>query len=89
MTLADVQAVVVAAASIDLANELALRLAAVAGARRAELAALRWDDLRDGMLTIDSAVEVVRKGDRRPELRDAPTKTAMSAPCASTPTPWP
>lgn len=76
MTLADVQAVVVAAASIDLAAELALRLAAVAGAGRAELAALRWNDLRDGLLTIDSAVEVVRKGDRRPDLRDVATKTA-------------
>jgi integrase len=76
MTAADVRAVVVAAGTIDPAAELALRLAAVAGARRAELAALRWDDLRDAMLTIDSAVEVVRKGDRRPDLRDAATKTA-------------
>jgi integrase len=28
------------------------------------------------MLTIDSAVEVVRRGDRRPQVRDAATKTA-------------
>jgi integrase len=76
MTLADVQAVIVAATLIDPAAELALRLAAVAGARRAELAALQWSDVHDGMLTIDSAVEVVRRGDRRPEVRDAATKTA-------------
>jgi integrase len=76
MTLEDVHAVLAAAASIDLAAELALRLAAVAGVRRAELAALRWVDVADGMLTIDSAVETVRRGDGRPELRDAPTKTA-------------
>jgi hypothetical protein len=34
---------------------------AMTGARRAELAALRWSDVDDdGMLTIDSAIEVVR-----------------------------
>ena len=69
-------AVIVAAALIDPAAELALRLAAVAGARRAELAALQWGDVHDGMITIDSAVEIVRRGERRPGVRDAPTKTA-------------
>ncbi len=34
-----------------------LRLAAVTGARRAELAALQWTDVADGVLTIDSAIE--------------------------------
>jgi integrase len=53
-----------------------LRLAAVAGARRAELVALQWSDVHDGMLTIDSSIEIVRRGDGRPELRDAATKTA-------------
>jgi len=76
MSLEDVQAVLAAAATIDPAAALALRLAAVAAARRAELAALRWVDVRGGLLTIDSAVEVVRRGGGRPELRDAPTKTA-------------
>jgi integrase len=72
----DLRAVIAAATAIDDAAGLALRLAAVAGARRAELAALRWTDERDGMLTIDSAVEVLRDGDGGRELRDAPTKTA-------------
>src|SRR5207249_2739415 len=50
MTLEEVRAVLAAAATIDPAAELALRLAAVAGARRAELAALRWTDVADSML---------------------------------------
>jgi hypothetical protein len=48
MTLAAVQAVIVAAALIDPAAELALRLAAVAGARRAELAPLQWTTCTTG-----------------------------------------
>ena len=76
MSLEDVHAVLAAAATVDPAAEVALRLAAVAGVRRAELAALRWDDVRDGLLTIDSAIETVRRGSGHPELRDAPTKTA-------------
>ena len=50
MTVDDVRAVMTAAASIDPAAELAFRIAAVAGARRAELASLRWTDERDGQL---------------------------------------
>jgi len=46
------------------------------GARRSELAALRWTDVDDGMLTIDSAIEVIRHPGEPRELRDAPTKTA-------------
>lgn len=76
MSVDDVRAVIAAAAEIDEAAGLALRLAAVAGARRAELAALRWRDERDGLLTIDSAIEVLRDGEAARELRDAPTKTA-------------
>lgn len=58
---------------------LALRLAAIAGARRAELAALRWDDVHGGELTIDSAIEVLTLSDGKPELRDATTKRPMFA----------
>jgi integrase len=76
MSVDEVRAVMAAAATIDPAAALALRLAAVAGARRAELAALQWTDQRDGMLTIDSAIEITSRGGRRPEFRDAATKTS-------------
>ena len=76
MSVDDVRAVVEAATAIDPAAGLALRIAAVAGARRAELAALQWTDEVDGLLTIDSAIEITKRGDGQPELRDAPTKTA-------------
>jgi integrase len=76
MTLDDVRAVMTAAAQIDPAAVLAFRIAAVTGARRAELAALRWTDVADGQLTIDSAIEIVMRGDGSPVLRDAATKTA-------------
>lgn len=71
---------VLEAASFDPAAALALRLAAVTGARRAELAALRWDDLEGRRLTIDSSVAIERHGrrgnPRPPTLRDGATKTA-------------
>jgi integrase len=55
----------------------ALRLAAVSGARRSELAGLRWDRIVDGRLIIDQAVTIDRThpvGD--PErLQVTPTKT--------------
>ncbi len=76
MTLDDVRAVMAAAATIDPAALLGLRIAAVAGARRAELAALQWTDVVDSQLTIDSAIEFVKRGDGSPEMRDAATKTA-------------
>jgi len=76
MSLADVRAVMTAAAEIDPAAALAFRVAAMTGARRSELAALRWTDVDDGMLTIDSAIEVIRHPGESRELRDAPTKTA-------------
>ncbi|MDQ1493360.1 MAG: hypothetical protein QOJ23_5874 [Actinomycetota bacterium] len=67
-------------AGFDPAAALALRIAAVAGARRAELAALRWSDLAGDQLTIDSAIETKRHGRRGDPmavtLTDAPTKTA-------------
>jgi integrase len=77
MTLDEVRAVIKTARELDPAAGLALRLAAVAGLRRAELAALRWNDLNGSCLTIDKSVEVVRTEERgKPELRVALTKTA-------------
>jgi integrase len=76
MSVDEVRAVMATAATIDPAAALALRLAAVAGARRAELAALQWTDQRDRMLTIDSAIEFDTSGDGTREFRDAATKTA-------------
>jgi integrase len=78
MTLEDVRAVLAAAREIDRAAELALRIAAVAGARRAEIAALRWTDFDGERLTIDRSVEVRRDADNKgaPGLVEAPTKTA-------------
>ena len=80
MSADEVRRVLTAAASFDPAAALALRIAAVAGARRAELAALRWSDLVGDRLTIDSAIETERHGSRgdpmAPTLTDAPTKTA-------------
>jgi len=57
---------------------IAMRLAAVTGARRSELAALRWEDLVGCRLTIDSSIVVLRHTSSRskPTLRDDPTKTA-------------
>ncbi len=71
MSLDDVRAVIAAAGEFDPAAALALRLPAMTGARRAELAALRWTDVDDdGMLTIDSAIEVIRHpGEQRAARR--------------------
>jgi integrase len=61
---------------------MALRLAAVTGARRSELAAMRWEDFHfdgvgTGRITIDSSIAIIRVGDySKPELRDDATKTA-------------
>jgi integrase len=80
MTADEVRRVLDTAAGFDAAAALALRIAAVAGARRAELAALRWSDVAGDRLTIDSAIETERHGRRgdpmAPTLTDAPTKTA-------------
>jgi integrase len=76
----EVRRVIGAATTIDEAAGLCLRIAAVTGARRGELAALRWDDLDGCLLTIDSSVAIVRHGDKTaratPTLRDDATKTA-------------
>ena len=78
MTPDEVRPVLAAAHDIDPAAELALRLAAMTGARRAELAALRWTDLDGDRLTIERAIVIVRSEEHRgdPDLRDEPTKTA-------------
>jgi len=76
MSVEEVQAVIAAAREVDPLAALALRLAAVAGARRAELAALRWDDVDGDKLTIDSSVAERRGDEDGPELIDQPTKTA-------------
>lgn len=65
---------------VEPAAAAALRLAAVTGARRSELAALRWEDLDGDRLTIDSSLTIIRHGSqserRPPTLRADPTKTA-------------
>ena len=79
MSAADVRAVVLAGHSIGAEVGLMLQLAAVTGARRAELAALRWEDVADGVVTIDSAIETDRRSGStvladarpRPQIRGA------------------
>jgi integrase len=65
---------------VEPAAPIALRLAAITGARRSELAALRWSDLDGDRLTIDSSLAIIRHGTpdapSKPTLRDDPTKTA-------------
>ena len=79
MSAEDVQAVLAAGRGIEERAELMLRIAAVTGARRSELAALRWDDLVGTRIRIDSAIATFRLGDRtdkrEPELTDQATKT--------------
>jgi integrase len=75
MTPEDAIAVIKAATDIDPLAGLALRVAAVAGARRAEIAALRWVELRGSVLTVDSSVHIVRNADST-TLVDSRTKTA-------------
>ncbi|MCP5025286.1 MAG: site-specific integrase [Actinomycetia bacterium] len=56
---------------------LALRLASVAGARRSELAGLRWDRVVGGRLVVDQAITIDRThpiGDPA-RLKVTPTKT--------------
>lgn len=76
MSVEEVQAVLVAAAKVDPGAGLAIRLAAVTGARRSELAALRWNDLEGARLRIDSSVAVLRRGGEDPQLVDDVTKTS-------------
>ncbi len=75
----DVRAVIAAGSALDVAAGLAFRLAAVTGARRSELCALRWTDLVGDKLTIDSSISIERHGSgsdkRKPALTDGATKT--------------
>lgn|GEM_PF-417080 len=73
----DVRTVIEAAQALDAAAGLALRLAAVAGLRRAELAALQWTDfdIETGQLTVDSSI-TVRGSEDGSVLVDSVTKTA-------------
>jgi integrase len=79
MSAADVRAVIESAGRLDPAAGVAFRLAAVTGARRAELCALVCTDLDGDRLTIDSSIAIERSGsvdDRQvPALVDAATKT--------------
>ena len=75
MSAADVRRVIAVGDEIGAEVGLMLRLAAVTGARRSELAALQWTDVADGVLMIDSAIEIDRRSGRT-VLSDAPTKTA-------------
>ncbi len=75
MSADEVRAVIAAARDIDPAAAVALRLAAVAGLRRAELAALQWSDLDDSQLRVDSSACVIRR-DGESSVADVPTKTA-------------
>lgn len=74
MTNEEVQLVLRSAATIDPAAEIALRIAAVGGLRRGEIAALQWSDVVDRQLVVDSAMVVDRNGDDVVVV-DAPTKT--------------
>jgi integrase/predicted nucleotidyltransferase len=74
MTADDVRTAIAAADEIDPAAGVALRLAAVAGLRRAELAALRWTDLVGNQLTVDSSATIVRR-DGESWVEDVATKT--------------
>ncbi len=74
MTDQDVQRVIRAASEINEFAGLAIRLAAETGARRGELAGLRWANHAESLLIIDSQVIISnRDGNRIPELH--PTKT--------------
>ncbi len=68
----------VARGAVEPQAALALRLAAVTGARRSELAALRWEDLKGRQITIDSSIAILRDpgAGAKPVLRDDLTKTA-------------
>jgi integrase len=74
----EVRRVLAAAPEVHEMAPIALRLAAITGARRSELAALRWADLDGSILTIDSALVAVREGSGETlttEVRDQTTKT--------------
>lgn len=73
----EVRQVIAAAQRLDAGAGVALRLAAVGGLRRAEVAALQWTDfdLEAGRLTVDSAITIVRDAELGAAPVDSPTKT--------------
>jgi integrase len=79
MTAGEVRAVIEAAGRLDPSAGVAFRLAAITGARRAELCALVCADLDGDRLTIDSSIAIERTGSiaqrQVPTLIDAATKT--------------
>ena len=79
MSAVEVRAVIEAAGRLDPAAGVAFRLAAITGARRAELCALVCADLDGDRLTIDSSIAIERSGSvahrQVPALIDAATKT--------------
>lgn len=104
MSAEDVSAVLAVADEVHPLAPLAFRLAAVVGARRAEIAALRWDRLDGDQLTIDQAVAVNRAvktgepgrlvvsatktGDRRRLTLDATTLSHLEDARAKATGPW-
>jgi integrase len=75
MTDADVRAVLEAASEVNEWCHLAMRLAAETGARRSELAALRWDALVGDRLIVDRQVIVAKGDDGITRKRVEATKT--------------
>ena len=104
MSVTEVGAALAAAASVDSSVHLALRLAAVAGARRAELAAQRWDSVADGRVVIDHNITIDRtqpvgapnrlvvsptkSGERRVVALDAATLALIDEVRAGSESPW-
>lgn len=85
MSTGDVKRVVRAAGEINEFAGLCIRLAAETGARRGELAALRWSSYLDGLLVIDSQVVVAtRNGVRTPEIQPTKTGSRRSVSLSST-----
>jgi len=77
MSVDDVALALTVAEQVHPFAPLALRLAAVSGARRSELAGLRWDRVVDGRLIINQAITIDRTrpvGDPQ-RLQVSPTKT--------------
>jgi len=73
-----VHAMIEAAAEVHELAPLAFRVTASTGARRGEVAALRWVDLEPPVLRIDSAITKLHASETEsgvPELIDRPTKT--------------
>jgi integrase len=76
----EVNRVLDAAETLGEIELLAMRLAAVTGARRAEVGALKWSDFDGNVVRIDSALVAMRvtdekSGEVHTEIYDTPTKT--------------